>query len=129
MNTSCAIYIVDDDESVRTALGRLLRSCDFNVEAFNSAREFLDFITPEAEGILLLDIRMPSMDGFELQEKLNALGSRLKIIFITAHAGEDDRERAMRAHASGFLQKPFSDEVLLGLINALMPENAGGKGS
>jgi two-component system response regulator FixJ len=74
----------------------------------------------DKEGIVILDIRMPEVDGFQVQEKLNALHSNLQIIFITAYAQAGDRERAMEAGAKGFLLKPFSDESLLGLINSLM---------
>jgi len=113
------VYIVDDDESVRRALGRLLKSAGYGAEAFRSAQSFLDSVPAETRGILILDVRMPDMDGFQLQEKLNSLGSRLQIIFITAHAQAGERERAMNAGAKGFLQKPFSDESLLDLVSTL----------
>ena len=114
------IYIVDDDESVRRALGRLMKSSGYKAETFISAQTFLDSVPPNTRGILILDIRMPDMDGFELQKKLNALHARLQIIFITAHAEADDRERVMEAGAKGFLQKPFSDESLLCLIDRVI---------
>lgn len=119
MKTKPKIYVVDDDESVRRALSRLMKSAGFYAETFNSAQGFLDSVPPDTQGILILDIRMPDIDGFELQKKLNALCSRLHIIFITAHAQAGDRERVMEAGAKGFLQKPFSDESLLDLINSI----------
>jgi len=122
MKTKPKIYVVDDDESVRRALSRLMKSAGFKVEAFNSAQSFLDSIPPNTQGVLILDIRMPDTDGFELQKKLNALRSRLQVIFITAHAQAGDRERALEAGAIGFLQKPFSDESLLDLINSIIFE-------
>ena len=113
------IYVVDDDESVRRALRRLLKSAGFNVETFNSAQSFLDSVLLDTEGCLILDVRMPGINGFELQKKLNDRRSNLHIIFITAHAQAGDRERAMEAGAIGFLQKPFNDQSLLDLINSI----------
>ena len=119
METKPKIYIVDDDESVRIALSRLIKSSGYIAETFNSAQSFLDSIPPDTRGILILDIRMPDIDGFQVQKKLNALYSKLQIIFITAHAQSGDRERAMEAGAKGFLQKPFSDQSLLDLIGSI----------
>jgi two-component system response regulator FixJ len=116
MKTKPKIYVVDDDESVRRALSRLMKSAGFNVETFNSAGGFLDSVPPDTEGCLIIDVRMPGIDGFELQKKINTLGYRLKIIFITAHAQAGDRERVIEAGAIGFLQKPFNDQSLLDLI-------------
>ena len=118
MNDKPKIYIVDDDDSIRRALSRLMKSTGYNAETFDSARLFLDSVPPDTRGILILDVRMPDIDGFQLQAKLNSLRSRLQIIFITAHAQAGDRERAMEAGAKGFLQKPFSDESLLDLIKS-----------
>jgi len=119
------IYIVDDEESVCIALKRLIRSSGHIAETFNSAVSFLDSVTPHDEGILILDVRMPKMDGFQLQEKLNAMNSRLKIIFITAHASAEEKERTMKAGAKAFLQKPFDDDSLLNLINSLSSQDQG----
>ena len=121
-DTNPKIYIVDDDESVRRALSRLMKSVGYNAETFNSAQTFFDSVPVDTQGILILDVRMPDMDGFQVQAKLNALHSKLKIIFITAHAQAGDRERAMATGAKGFLQKPFSDESLLGLIDSITSE-------
>lgn len=116
------IYIVDDDESVRRALSRLMKSAGYETETFDSARFFLDSVPPDTKGILILDIRMPDIEGFQLQERLKALHSSLKVIFITAHAEAGDRERAIEAGAKGFLQKPFNDKSLLDLINSIREE-------
>jgi len=116
------IYLVDDDESVRRALSRLMKSAGYTIETFNSAQSFLDSVPPDTQGILILDIRMPDIDGFQVQKKLSALHSNLQIIFITAHAQAGDRERAIEAGAKGFLQKPFSDKSLLDLINSVKIE-------
>jgi len=113
------MYLVDDDASLRKAIKRLLRSAGYGAETFSSARSFLDSVPlHDAEGLLILDLRMPGMDGFELQDKLNELRCALKIIIITADAKVGDRERALQNGAVGFLQKPFQDESLLELIRA-----------
>lgn len=119
METKPKIYLVDDDESVRRAFSRLMKSAGYAIETFNSAQSFLDSVPPDTQGILILDIRMPDIDGFQVQKKLNALHSNLQIIFITAHAQAGDRERAMEGGAEGFLQKPFDDRSLLDLISSI----------
>lgn len=112
------IFIVDDDASVLRSLKLLLLSAGFNVEAFHSAQSFLDSIPFDTEGCLLLDLCMPQMNGFTLQEKLNNYGSKLRVIFITAHSQAGDREKAMKAGAIGFIRKPFDDQTLIDLINS-----------
>ena len=112
------IYIVDDDEEYRKALKRLLSSAGYFAECFPSARSFLDSVPVDAKGYLLLDLRMPDMDGFQLQQKLKELHYNLKIIIITAHAQSGDREYLLDQGAYAFLMKPFDDESLLELINA-----------
>jgi two-component system, LuxR family, response regulator FixJ len=119
MKTKPKIYIVDDDEPVRKALSRLLRSAGYEAETFSLGSIFLDSVPTDTQGILILDIRMPDIDGFGMQEKLNALRSNLQIIFITAHAEAGDRKRAIESGAKGFLQKPFSDKSLLDMINSI----------
>jgi len=119
------IYIVDDDEAVLKAISRLIRSAGFKAETFNSAQIFLDSVPLDTKGVLILDMRMPDIGGFELQKKLNALHSDLQIIFITAHAMAGDRERAIEEGAKGFLQKPFDDGSLLGLIDSVTSEKEG----
>lgn len=111
------LFIVDDDESVCDALKWLVISAGFEAETFSSVRIFLDSVPLDTHGILILDIRMSGMDGFELQKKLVSHGSPLRIIFITAHAEPGDRDQAMDTGALGFLQKPFNDQSLLRLIN------------
>ena len=73
-------------------------------------------------GVLILDLRMPGMDGFTLQKKMNEYGSKLKIIFITGDVQSGDRDRALRSGAIGFLQKPFLDESLFALVRGAMTE-------
>jgi FixJ family two-component response regulator len=110
------ISIVDDDASVREAIRGLLRSAGFEAEVFGSAEEFLTSGRLEDTRCLVLDVRMPGMSGIELQERLIASGHTVPIIFITAHADEDERARALDRGAVGCLRKPFSDDALLDAI-------------
>jgi len=108
------VSIVDDDESVREAISNLLRSVGLTTEVFASAEAFLRSERLKNTTCLILDVRMPGMNGFELQELLGAAKYRIPIIFITAHANDlEARNRAMRAGAIDFLCKPFSEEILL----------------
>ena len=112
------ISIVDDDESVRTALKSLIDSVGFRAEVFGSGEEFLNSPLVSKTDCLIADIRMPGMTGLELQERLNAAGASVPIVFISAHDDNDARGRGLRAGAIDFLQKPFSEESLLGAISA-----------
>ena len=112
------ISIVDDDESVREALKSLLKSAGFQVESFASAEEFLNSGQLPDTACLILDVRMPGMSGVELQDRLTASHRGLPIVFISAHADDEARARALENGAVGFLQKPFSDEALLDAIDA-----------
>jgi FixJ family two-component response regulator len=110
------ISVVDDDASVREAIRGLLRSAGFDAEVFASAEEFLTSGRLNGATCLVLDVRMPGMSGIELQERLIASGHVIPIIFITAHADEDERARALDRGAIDCLQKPFSDDALLDAI-------------
>ena len=112
------ISIVDDDESVREALKSLLKSAGFKAEAFASAEEFLNSGHLPGTDCLILDVRMPGMSGVELQDFLTASDEGVPIVFISAHADEEARARALESGAIDFLQKPFSDEALLSAIDA-----------
>ncbi len=107
------VAIVDDDNSMRAAVQDLLEAVSLPVQGFASAEEFLRSGKQLVTACLIVDIRMPGMSGLELQEKLNAEGCRIPIIFITAHGDEKMRAQALRAGAVEFLTKPFEDEVLI----------------
>jgi FixJ family two-component response regulator len=112
------ISIVDDDAAIREALKSLMRSVRFQVDAFGSAEEFLaSDISPDT-ACLILDVYLPGMSGFELQSRLNVEGRGIPIIFITAHADEVSRQRALKAGASDFLGKPVRHDVLFKAIQA-----------
>ena len=107
------IAIVDDDESVRTAVASLVRSLSHAACSFASAEEFLRSPRLEDAACLIADLRMPGMNGVELQERLLSAGRRLPIIFITAHPEDRIRDRALAAGAVGFLGKPFAAQELV----------------
>lgn len=110
------VFVVDDDLSVREALSSLIRSVGLQVQTFASAKEFLDFERPNAPACLVLDVRMPGLNGLELQREL-ALGTRrLPIVFITGHGDIPMTVRAMKAGAVDFLPKPFREQDLLDAI-------------
>ncbi len=121
-DVSPVIAVVDDDESVRNALGRLIRSVGLNVQTFASARDYLDYDHPHPPACLVLDVLMPGLDGLELQEMLVAAGSQTPIVFITAHEDAQARARAMKAGASDFLLKPFDEHTLLDAINRTLDQ-------
>ena len=112
------IYIVDDDESVCRALKTLLMTYDFEVKTFNSANSFFETVTNDDQGCLLLDIHMPGLDGWEVQKKILASGSKRQVIFISAEKQDNAAERALKVGALGFLQKPVNGQTLVDLINS-----------
>ena len=114
------IGIVDDDDSMRSALQGLLRSAEFSSQSFASAEEFLQSGQQHQIACLIADIRMPGMSGLELQAQLNAERCRIPIIFITAHGDEKMRMQALRAGAVEFMAKPFDDGALLESVRAAL---------
>jgi len=111
------ISIVDDDESVRQGLSRLLTSVGFAVSTFASAEEYLSSDQLERPDCLILDIRMSGLSGIELQRQLVANHSEVPVIFITAHEEETERVQALEGDARTVLIKPFSEEALLSAIS------------
>jgi FixJ family two-component response regulator len=114
------VAIVDDDESMRSALQGLLKSAGLPARAFASAEEFLKSGNQEQAACLITDIRMPGISGLELQAKLKAEHFRIPTIFITAHGDAKLRMQALRAGAVEFLAKPFDDEDLLDSVRAAL---------
>ena len=112
VDTALTTYVVDDDDAVRDALGLFLEANDINHEAFASADAFFDAYDNQ-QGCLILDVRMPGMDGLMLQQKLNALLSQLPIIFISGHGDIPMAVEAVRHGALDFLRKPIKQDVLL----------------
>ncbi len=114
------ISVVDDDDSVRESLRGLIRSVGFAVKVFASAEEFLNSDHLRNTDCLILDVRMPGMNGLELQRQLAATDRKIPVIFITAHGDDEVRSRALNGGAVDYLLKPFSEEALLNAIDAAL---------
>ncbi|MEA2572406.1 MAG: hypothetical protein QOI24_4407 [Acidobacteriota bacterium] len=118
MDDASVIAVVDDDESVRMALASLLRSVGFVVLLFASAEEFLRRQDVPPITCLILDVRMPGIDGLQLQKHLRTNGWRVPIIFLTAHGHDNGRAAAIAGGATAFLPKPFDADVLLNAVRS-----------
>ena len=122
MNVKPTVFLVDDDSGSRNSMHYLLESEGISVEPFDSADSFLDVYDPKRPGCLVLDVRMPGMDGLELQKRLQYLGQHLPIIFVTGHGDVPLCARAMKAGAVDFLEKPVDDETLLALVRRCLAD-------
>jgi FixJ family two-component response regulator len=116
-NNQFIVMIVDDDESIRRAARRLIKSYGFPVETFASAEDFLSSGRLHETACLVLDVQMPGLNGLELQSRLITDGHQVPIIFITAFNDENARAQALKAGALGYLVKPFEEADLLTAIN------------
>ena len=114
------ISIVDDDEALRNSLDDLVQSIGFGTQGFPSAEAFLNSSQARDTGCLILDVRMPGMNGLDLQRRIVETRWRIPIIFITSHADDDAQARALEAGAVAFLHKPFREEELLNAIDAAL---------
>jgi FixJ family two-component response regulator len=123
--SASVVYVVDDDESVRRALARLIRGAGHGVETFPSAAAFLESPAASHPACLVLDVRLPGASGLDLQVALAETGRSMPIIFITGYASVPMSVRAMKSGAVDFLQKPFDDQELLdGIQRALARDRA-----
>jgi FixJ family two-component response regulator len=127
MANHSVICVVDDDESVRESLEGLMRSVGFAVNTFASAEEFLDLDHLRNIDCLIFDVRLPGMNGLELQRQMVTSHSEIPIIFITSHEDDEVRARALNAGAVDYLLKPFNDEDLLNAIDAALKPSVDGK--
>lgn len=118
------VFVVDDDESVRSSLRFLLRSVGLESRTFASASEFLENYDPAHPGCLVLDVRMPGMSGLELQQQLNLRGAVIPVIFITGHGDIPMAVEAMQHGAHDFLQKPFRDQDLIDRIQRALAKDS-----
>jgi FixJ family two-component response regulator len=112
------IAIVDDDDSLRNSLENLIRSIGLRAQGFPSAEAFLSWTQARDTVCLILDVRMPGMNGLELQRQMTTRNWRVPIIFITSHADEHAEARALEGGAVAFLYKPCREEDLLNAIEA-----------
>jgi FixJ family two-component response regulator len=118
--TERLVAVIEDDDSYRGAVQRLLRAAGFSVESFGSAEAFLESGRQHETGCLIADIKMPGMSGLELQSKLDSDHCPIPTIFITAHGDEKMRLQAMRGGAVKFLAKPFDGELLLEAVRVAL---------
>jgi FixJ family two-component response regulator len=116
MSTQYKVFVVDDDEAVRSALAMLLTSAGYQVEIFSGSEDFLELCTPDCEGCLILDVSMPGMDGPALQQELLKRSIRLPIIFLTGHGTIQTSVRTIKAGAMDFLTKPVDGAKLLACV-------------
>jgi FixJ family two-component response regulator len=110
------VAIVDDDPSVRSALARVLRTAGIAVETYATAHEYLSASTEREPTCLVLDVHLGGMTGFDLHDRLLASGSRVTVVFITAHDEVSTAELERRAGPDGYLRKPFDGDQLLALV-------------
>jgi FixJ family two-component response regulator len=119
------VFVVDDDEPVRDAIGMLLETVGMSYESFPSAQAFLEAFEPSRGGCLVLDIRMPGMSGLELQQKLIDMRASIPVVFITGHGDVPMAVEAMKRGAVDFIRKPFRDQELLDRVNEALEVDAG----
>jgi len=124
------IYIVDDDESVRAALLLLMRSAEWEAQAFASVEEFLERVSLTRHDCIILDLRMPGMDGFGLLEKLSSGKPAVPVIVVSAFDDRQSRERARSMGARAYFRKPVDDQALIDAIQWSLGEQQrlGGEG-
>lgn len=118
------VYVVDDDRAVRGAISRLLKTVGLQTKTFDSAQGFLDSYDRDCPGCLVLDVRMPGMSGLDLQETLSAEKISIPVIIITGHADVPMAVRTMKMGAVNFIEKPFSDQLLLDSIQQAIAKDA-----
>jgi FixJ family two-component response regulator len=121
--TALTVYIVDDDESVRTALSRLMRSAGIESRAYESCERFLAEVHNEGHGCILMDITMPRMNGMELIARLKEKGIAFPVIAVSARDDDEIRQTAMDLGVQFFLRKPVDDQALIDAINWVVKED------
>src|ERR1700761_8261482 len=118
MNDKPVIHVVDDDASLRTALQGLFESVGISAETYRTAGDFLNADIADAPGCVIVDVRLPDMNGLEFQSQLTKVGVRLPVVMITGHGDIPMSVRAMKGGAVDFLAKPFRDQDLLDAVFA-----------
>lgn len=120
------VYVIDDDDAMRDSLDFLLGSADFHVTLFESAHQFLNTLSSADFGCVVSDIRMPGIDGIELLKRLKAGHSALPVVIMTGHGDVPLAVEAMKLGAVDFLEKPFEDDRLIGMIDAALKQAESG---
>ncbi|MFM2129254.1 MAG: hypothetical protein RL477_800 [Pseudomonadota bacterium] len=117
METRSTVFLIDDEEAVRTALAEMLSVFGYRVETFPSAQAFLDQFKGNSVGCIVADVRMPGMDGIELVREMSRRGSTLPVVVITGHGDVPMAVGAIKAGAEDFIEKPIDDRELVAAIN------------
>lgn len=120
MRPDTTIYVVDDDEAVRDSLQIMLEAHGFGIKSFGSGEEFLATLAPDMDGCVLLDVNMPGLNGFDVQQRL--AGSGLPVIVVTGHGDVPSAVKAMKAGAVDFVEKPFADAVILDAVDRALTQ-------
>ena len=126
--TETTVFIIDDDEEVRSAMVLLMESVGLNAKGYLSATEFLKEYDPKIPGCIVSDVRMPGMSGLDMQKKLNEIGAHPQIIIITGHGDIPMAVDAMRDGALDFIEKPFNDQRLLDSVHRAIEKDAAERG-
>lgn len=116
------VYVIDDDDAMRDSLDFLLSSANFHVSLFESASNFLDALPAIEFGCVVSDVRMPGIDGIELLKRLKASGSLFPVVIMTGHGDVPLAVEAMKLGAMDFLEKPFEDDRLIGMIETALKQ-------
>jgi FixJ family two-component response regulator len=120
---TATVFIVDDDDRMRAAMQRLLKTVGLRSQSFATPQEFLCHKLPDSPNCLVLDVRLPGMSGLDVQQKLNEAGTQIPIIFITSHGDIPMTVKAMKSGAVEFLTKPFRDQDLIDAIQQALKSN------
>jgi two-component system response regulator FixJ len=120
------VYVIDDDEAMRDSLNFLLGAADFDVTLFESAQQFLDVAATIDFGCVVSDVRMPGIDGIEMLKRLKASRNALPVLIMTGHGDVPLAVEAMKLGALDFLEKPFEDERLIGMVEIALKQAASG---
>ena len=123
IKTRSLIAIVDDEEPIRKALSRLLRSAGMGVETFPSGVEFLESLATQRPDCVVLDLHMPVVNGFDVQARLTESGVTVPVVIITGHDSDETRDRALSGFPVAYLRKPVNDQVLLDAIELALRHN------
>jgi two-component system response regulator FixJ len=118
MSDQAKVYVIDDDDAMRESLSFLLEAAGFDVRLFETARNFLDVLPDLKFGCVVSDVRMPGVDGIELLKRMKAGRCRFPIVIMTGHGDVPLAVEAMKLGAVDFLEKPFEDDRLIGMIEA-----------
>jgi two-component system, LuxR family, response regulator FixJ len=120
------VYVIDDDEAMRDSLNFLLDAAEFHVTLFESAQHFLDALPDASFGCVVSDVRMPGVDGIEMLKRLKASRSTFPVVIMTGHGDVPLAVEAMKLGAVDFLEKPFEDDRLIGMIDIALKQAASG---